>query len=109
MNTVVATAGLRWRTVLVVLAAVLLVGVGGFAAFGPRPVSPGDVRRLCEREVRRQTLTIGNRVVEEYTQTGLTARFTLRTLGDTGTAPVPVTCAVGGNARKPEVALQMGR
>lgn len=98
-----------WRNVLVALAVVLLAGLGLFAAFGPRPVPPGDVRTLCEREVRRQTLTIGNRVVEGYTQTGLEARFTLRTLGDAGAAPIPVSCTVGGNGRKPTVALEMRR
>ncbi|GBF08061.1 hypothetical protein DAERI_220004 [Deinococcus aerius] len=109
MNNAAATAGLEWRTVLVALAAALLAGVGLYAALGPRPVSPEDVRMLCEREVRRQTLTIGNRVVEGYTQTGLEASFTLRTLGDAGAAPIPVSCTVGGNGRKPTVALEMRR
>ncbi len=96
----------RWA-ILGYGAGLALLAFGAVVYFLPRPVPEGEVRRLCEREVRRQTSTIGTRVVEDFRQSGLAATFSLVPLPVGSGASTAVTCSVDGTAGRPEVTLQM--
>lgn len=92
--------------------AILGYGVGLAAAalaavlyFTPQPIPQSDVIMWCEREARKESSNKLDFSASDFQQQGYTATFKINSLD--GSRSVPARCSVGGNARDPQIVIEV--
>lgn len=95
------------RAILGYSLAAALAAVGAGLYFAPQPIPQSDVAMWCEREARKEASNKIDFSVADFQQQGYTATFKINSL-DARTS-VNARCSVSGNARVPQITVELER